>query len=163
MKKGIAAIIRFSINSLRHARLLLTGKETFSQALFEFRLDLNAGMRAVAQRNENPADHHKAAKLTEFGRKWYNSANYARAEKLFRDASLEDPHYTLPLAYLGNALYKQGKYEDAITAWNRAHALDPLSEGGLKAREKLNRIKDKQVALGKQMEARVNPIKLDSW
>ena len=146
---------RFLKNVVSHARGVLLRKEALRDAWTDLRVDVQK-VRATASAQSPEARRHKsAAKLTESGRKSFNKGAYEKAEQLFRAAIIEDPHYALPLAYLGNALHKQGKVSQAVAAWKRAHDLDPLSEGGRKAERSLRRFKDHEAEVVEILETRV--------
>lgn len=123
------------------------------------RTDFRKARHAAPRLTEHGRNHQKAAKLTESGRRYYNKSSYTAAERFFRNASAVDPQYALPVAYLGNALYKQGKYEEAVFAWSHAYALDPDSEGGKRAQEKLRMMQAQQTGVVRELEERVRHAK----
>ncbi|HUW61586.1 MAG TPA: tetratricopeptide repeat protein, partial [Candidatus Bathyarchaeia archaeon] len=81
-----------------------------------------------------------AQKLLDKGRERFNAKDYEAAEKLFRGALAEDPECDWACTFLGHALYHQGRYQDALAAWQRAYEMDPVSDAGLKAKKKLQHV-----------------------
>lgn len=82
-----------------------------------------------------------AMNLVNDGVKLYNAKKYLEALKAFKTASEYDPTYARAYTYLGNTLYKLAEHGDALRAWERAIAVDPLSEAASKARAKVARVK----------------------
>lgn len=81
-----------------------------------------------------------AMNLVNDGVKLYNAKKYLEALKAFKTASEYDPTYARAYTYLGNTLYKLAEHGDALRAWERAIAVDPLSEAASKARAKVARV-----------------------
>ena len=86
-------------------------------------------------------DRKRAIDLVKRGMKAYNEKDYDAAESLFRRATHKDPGYGRGYAYLGNALYKQKRNIDAVTAWNKAIDVEPNSDAAEMAKEKLAHMK----------------------
>ena len=82
-----------------------------------------------------------AMNLVNDGVKLYNAKKYLEALKAFKTATEYDPTYARAYTYLGNTLYKLAEHGDALRAWERAVAVDPLSSAAGKARAKLDRLK----------------------
>lgn len=82
-------------------------------------------------------ERKRAIDLVKSGMKAFNNKSYHEAEELFRRAAGKDPGYGRAHAYLGNALYKQKRLTDAVTAWNKAIEVEPSSDAADLAREKL--------------------------
>jgi len=97
--------------------------------------------------DQHGTDRRKEAlKLVKQGRVAYNSKNDTQAEKLFRDAVAEDENCALAYAYLGNALYRQGRADEAELSWRRATMVEPASEGAEKALHSLQHLAKKKKA-----------------
>jgi tetratricopeptide (TPR) repeat protein len=152
-EKVVTTGIRFLKNLVLHGRFILARKETLAEAFAEIGADLRKVRSVVAASSGKASAHKRSAKLTEAGRRSYNRGSYAKAERLFRDAAIEDPQYALPVAYLGDALYKQGRLQEAVAAWERAYALSPSSEGGQKASKGLEAIRKQVAKLSDELEA----------
>lgn len=87
------------------------------------------------------AQRKDAMNLVNEGVKLYNAKKYIEALKAFKTAADYDPTYARAHTYLGNTLYKLAEHGDALRAWERAIAVDPLSEAASKARAKVERVK----------------------
>jgi tetratricopeptide (TPR) repeat protein/tRNA A-37 threonylcarbamoyl transferase component Bud32 len=66
--------------------------------------------------------------LNDWGDFCIDQANYGRAEKLFREASILAPQAALPLRNLGAVYLATGRFEEANQALNRSIALLPSGE-----------------------------------
>lgn len=151
----IATATRFAKNVFLHMRCVVTRKESLREAWADVRADAHKVRAMASAQTDGAKKHHESAKLTEAGRRSFNAGAYAKAEELFRAAVLADPQYALPLAYLGNAMQKQGKTTEALGAWERALKLDPHSEGGLKAEKNLRRYRNREAAVVETLETRI--------
>jgi len=154
-RKARCGALSFLKNLAFHGRCILTGKEALSHALPAIWEDLRKVGHAAIASSEKARNHRRSAKLTEAGRKSYNAGAYAKAEEFLRRAISTDPKYALPVAYLGNTLYKQGEFEQAVAVWKRAYNLDPSSEGGTKAWRKLRALRNQGGELVSELEMRV--------
>ncbi len=90
-----------------------------------------------ATKGETTHGRKHAIDLVKRGMKEYNAKRYPEAEELFRRATGKDSGYGRAHAYLGNALYKQKRLTDAVTAWNKAVEVEPNSDAADMAKEKL--------------------------
>ena len=109
-----------------------------------------AFLRAVAQetrkvvyrvsKGETTHERKYAIDLVKRGMLDYNAKRYKDAEDLFRRAVGKDANYGRAHAYLGNALYKQKRITDAITAWNKAIEVEPNSDAADLAKEKIYKV-----------------------
>ena len=153
--KTIGSTAHLVKNVFLHARCIVTRKETPGEAWANLRSDAHKVRVIASSQTEGSKRHRESAKLTESGRKRYNKGDYVKAEQLFRAAILEDPQYALPLTYLGNALQKQGKSTEALSAWERAVKLDPHSDGGRKADRSLRHYRNHEAAVVETLETRV--------
>jgi len=70
----------------------------------------------------------------------YNEHAMRDAERYFRRAIACDDHYARAHLYLGNTLYKQGKFTDAFEEWQRAAEAEPGSEPAASAETKLRKL-----------------------
>jgi tetratricopeptide (TPR) repeat protein len=66
-----------------------------------------------------------SSQLNNQGMQFYQAADYAGAEALFRKAIAADPADALGYCNLGAALIPQRRYDEAIAALQRSLALDP--------------------------------------
>lgn len=87
------------------------------------------------------AQRKDAMNLVNDGVKLYNAKKYLEALKAFKTAADYDPTYARAHTYHGNTLYKLAEHGDALRAWERAIAVDPLSDAAGKARAKVERVK----------------------
>jgi tetratricopeptide (TPR) repeat protein len=86
-------------------------------------------------------NHRDAAKSLERGRRYYNKKQYLRSEDFFRRAATADDSYALAHYYLGLALYKMDKSEEAVKAWERAIHVGPGTKAAGKADKKIEYVK----------------------
>ena len=123
-------------NVTEHLRRVVTRKEGLEEALADLSGEPQKPKpsRVVADLND---PRGRAVELVTAGRRKYAAKDYVTAEKCFRSAMLEDGRYALAITYLGHALYRLGRTEEAVAAWRRAFAMEPNSEAGLKAYQKL--------------------------
>lgn len=77
----------------------------------------------------------------------FNEKDYKTAVGFFEKAIKHDPDYARAYTYLGNTQYKQGKYGDAVSSWNKAIKTEPNSDAADMAREKLDRVKNQTSGL----------------
>ena len=77
------------------------------------------------------------------GVRLYNDKRYAEALTAFELARDTDPTYGRAWLYLGNALYKRSRQSEAVSAWERAIAVEPRSKAADKARMKMDRLRAK--------------------
>jgi tetratricopeptide (TPR) repeat protein len=87
-------------------------------------------------RPRTPAERKKAIHTLNRGIEEYNSGHYRKAVCTFRDALHHDAGYARAWLYLGNGLYKQKRYQEAMDAWETAEKTEPASDSAEKAREK---------------------------
>ncbi len=155
MPKGFLASAKsYTKNLLGHTKLVVTRKETIGEALDDVRRD-SKKLKATVVDVDVSGPHGRAVQLVKNGRRKYNSHDYETAEKCFRGALLEDPEYTLALTYLGHALYKLGRVQEATVAWKRASQKDPNSYAGQKALEKLEHLQNRTADLVASLEERM--------
>ena len=88
-------------------------------------------------------DRKRAIEAVKKGMAAYNAKNYPEAERLFRRGVDRDPHYARAHAYLGNALYKQKRFADAITSWQKAIHVEPDSDAAEMAQGKIQHLLSK--------------------
>jgi tetratricopeptide (TPR) repeat protein len=122
-----------------HLRLFLRRKESLREVWQRVARDAKRTAEPVVDIDLS-TPRARAVQLVKSGRTKYHARDYETAEKCFRSALLEDPRFTLALTFLGNALYKQGHHDDATAAWQRAYTLEPTSDAGLKAYQKLKHL-----------------------
>ncbi|MFO7973504.1 MAG: tetratricopeptide repeat protein [Candidatus Hydrogenedentota bacterium] len=136
-------ITTLSKNVTRHAGFVLRRRESVRDALSRVASDAKKLRKHAG--DQHGSERRKAAlKFVKQGREAYNAKNDALAEKLFRDAVVTDEHCALAHAYLGNALYRQGKTNEAETNWRQATIVEPNSEGAKKALHSLQRLAQKR-------------------
>lgn len=94
---------------------------------------------------KGPTSHErkKAIETVKKGISAYNAKNYPEAERLFRRAIERDSHYARAYAYLGNTLYKQKRFADAMSSWQKAIHVEPGSDAAEMAQEKIQHILSK--------------------
>jgi tetratricopeptide (TPR) repeat protein len=68
---------------------------------------------AIGLRPEDPSAYY------ELGAALHESGDQARAREAFRAALGLDPGYAAPFAFLARALGDEGRWEEAVTCWNR--------------------------------------------
>jgi len=144
MPRGIFKDIRtFTKNIVRHVSFVVRRRESVRDALSGVASDAKKLRKHVG--DQHSSERRKAAlKLVKQGREAYNAKNDTLAEKFFRDAVLADEKCALGYAYLGNALYRQGRTSEAENYWRRATMVDPSSEGADKAFRSLQRLAQKK-------------------
>jgi tetratricopeptide (TPR) repeat protein len=72
----------------------------------------------------------------------YNVSKYDKAEHYFRDALSYDKTYARAFMYLGNAMYKMQRANEAMMYWKKAMDAEPRSPAAQSAREKLLHLRD---------------------
>lgn len=86
-----------------------------------------------------------ALRLVNKGVRLYNYKRYTEALTAFKDARDEDPVYARAWLYLGNTLYKLSQQGEALSAWERAVAVEPRSKAADKARTKIEHLRAKNL------------------
>ena len=125
-------------NITKHTSFVLQRRESVLNALSGVASDAKKLRKHVGSQHA-PERRKAAMKLLKQGRAAYNSKNDALAEKLFREAVAADENCALAYAYLGNALYRLGRTDEAENNWRRATMVEPSSEGAEKALHSLQR------------------------
>lgn len=77
------------------------------------------------------------------GIRLYNAKRYSEALRTFEESLDYDAQYSRAHLYYGNAQYKLRNYGEALAAWQCVLRIDPKSEVGEKAREKLEIVRSK--------------------
>lgn len=145
MPKGIIRSTKSYLKNLvHHTGRVLARQETMSEALARIREDSRKLKQSMLARSESSESRGRAVRLVQEGQKRYNTKQYDAAEKLFRNAIVEDPEYGFAHVYLGHTLYKKGYMKEALASWQRAHDIDPSSEAGLKAMKMIRRTERKR-------------------
>ncbi len=144
----------FTKNISRHAEKVFRRRESMRDALAGVASDTKKlGKHASSKKT---AEHRKAAmKLVKQGREAYNARNDTLAESLFRDAVIADETCALAHAYLGHALYRQGRTTEAENAWRRATMVEPGSDGADKAFRSLQRLDKKKKSYNEYLDDRL--------
>jgi len=96
---------------------------------------LSAKKKTVSK--EEHADAHAQIKK---GRQAYDTGEYELAEKCFRQALVFDQAYTRAYSDLGQALYKQGRTQEAVAYWQKIVDLEPGTEAADKARHRIAKV-----------------------
>jgi tetratricopeptide (TPR) repeat protein len=122
-----------------HAKRVVMGRESVRDALGGISDDAGR-LKRVAKGAKAPGSHRRAAQLVEKGRRAYNEKNFENAEKLFREALVEDPRYALAYTYLGSTYYQLNRLSEATMMWSKAIETDPHSDAASKAEQRLRRI-----------------------
>lgn len=66
-----------------------------------------------------------AESLLELGSIEYNRCNYSASVQYFQDALVHKPEYAEAYCNIGNCLALQGQFEEAITCYEQAYAINP--------------------------------------
>jgi len=141
MGKGFFSSAKsFVKNVAMHTRNVVSGEERAGEALARVGADSRKLGRALAADVKKSESAEEAHQLLKKGRAHYNKHDYDGAERCFRKALELDSGCTLACTYLGHTLYKLHRHDDALKAWKRAYRLDPSSEAGIKALQKLKMI-----------------------
>jgi len=118
--------------SERHPELILEGGTSIVVVSFR---KAPASLLAALQRKLSPADggaqvvkDSPAAKEVEQGAAAYRARDLAAAERHFHSATELDPSNLFGFMYLGNALFYQQRYQEAIAPYERARQLDTSSK-----------------------------------
>jgi len=144
----------FTKNISRHASNVVRRRESMRDAFSGVASDAKKLGKHAA--NKHSPEHRKAAmKLVKQGREAYNAKNDTLAESLFRDAVIADETCALAHAYLGHALYRQGRTTEAESAWRRATMVEPQSEGADKAFRSLQRMDKKKKSYNEFLDDRL--------
>ena len=157
MAKGFLSSAKsFAKNVAHHTRGLVKGEESVRDALSGVGRDSKKLKRTIQgsgkKENENT---QRADALVKKGRERYNTKDYAAAEMCFREALTEDAHQIWALLYLGHTFYQQGRAAEAIAAWQRAYAEDPVSDAGLKAQRKIQHVEKATSKTVKELQERL--------
>ncbi len=156
MAKGtMGSLSTFLRNMGTHVGRVLTGRERVGEAVARVRGDSAKLKERLVAPAVDTKRHREAVHQVKKGRHYYNKHEYGRAEKCFRQAIECDPRYALAYTYLGHTMYHLGDTTKAVTAWERACALDPTSEAGMKAQEKLLHMKKQENEVISQLRARM--------
>jgi tetratricopeptide (TPR) repeat protein len=145
----------YTKNLVAHTWLLMRRKETVGEAWESVARDSEKLKRTLESEDLNDA-RTRASHLVKEGRRKYNAKDYQTAENCFRSAILEDPRHTWAVTYLGHALYKLGRLNEALAAWQRAYAMDPTSDAGLRAQQKLRHVERQTRDLVAHLEEHTN-------
>lgn len=78
--------------------------------------------KAVAKKEGEP--HQKAAALNQFGRFQANMGKFDQARSLYDQAIAVDPYYVEATSNKGMTYEKEGKWENALSAYRQAQGLD---------------------------------------
>jgi tetratricopeptide (TPR) repeat protein len=98
------------------------------------------------------ADHHDAQQQVRAGRRAYDFGEYEKAEAHFRKAIALDHQYVRAYSDLGQALYKQGRTNEAVTMWRHIADTHPDSEYAAKAKHRIHKVDKEKNKLGKWIE-----------
>ncbi len=144
----------FAKNIGRHARYVFGRKESVRDAVSGLTSDARKLGKHVG--DQHASQRRKAAmKLIKQGRQAYNAKNDTAAERFFRDAVMTDETCALAYAYLGNALYRQGRTDEAEHNWRHATMVEPASEGADKAFHSLQRLAQKKKQYADHLDNRL--------
>lgn len=142
-KPILSAAKTFMKNILRHTERVVHHDESAKDAFKAINRDAKRLKNMATDDGHTRKDHKSALKLVEQGRRAYNNKDYTIAEDYFFRAIDLNPKLSLAYTYLGHTLYQVGRHSEAVAHWKRAVAVDPNSEGAVKARQKLQMIEDK--------------------
>lgn len=140
-KRSLLTAKTYVKNLFLHAQRLVQRTERPSEAFARIRTDSRKLKNAFVTSSHQTKDHRRAVHLAKRGRSHYNKQIYDVAADYFLDAIEQDGSYGLAHTYLGHALYKMGRREEATAAWRRAAAVDPDSDAGRKAKALLDKSK----------------------
>ncbi len=107
------------------------------------------GGKKKAASNDEHADAQAHIKK---GRQSYDAGEYELAEKHFRQALLLDSTYTRAYSDLGQALYKQGRTQEAVTYWQKIVDQEPGTEAADKARHRIAKVYKEKRAVSKWID-----------
>ena len=155
MPKGlVSTAVTYAKNLTKHARRVATGAESAKAAMAGLSRDTKKLKHKLAG-PKGEGDHRRSAKMAERGRAAYNRKEYEKAEERFRLAIIEDPEYALPRLYLGDALYKQGRLDEAVSCWKHTIRAAPRSDEAAKARQKIDHVEANMRSVVSQMERKL--------
>ena len=156
MGKGLLAGTKtLAKNLVRHTQSVLTGQESVRDALGELGRDSKKLKHAVGA-STKASDAKRAEQPVKNGRARYNAKDYPLAERLFREALVEDARHVWAMTYLGHTLYQLGRAKEAVAAWQRAYDTDPASEAGIKAMKKIRHVERGQSSTVRELEERLH-------
>lgn len=111
-----------------------------------------SSVKDTVQNNGTTKQRKLAMQWLNKGKDCYNTRSYEKAEDFFRRALTEDPAYARAHAYLGNALYKQGRPEEAVEEWQKAVICEPDSDAARKAQEKIDNLKAQTATINRTLQ-----------
>ena len=157
MPKDIESYLgAFVGNTFRHLREFVSGRETLGEVLGAFVRDIRKFKRFF-RFSGSSGTNFEARRLVEQGRQHYNQKRYEEAERMFRDAIIEDESYALAHTYLGYVLYKQQRPQEAALYWQQAIEIAPKSEAARKAGEKLKVLRSQKGKIDAWLEDYKDP------
>ena len=155
MPKGlVSSAVTYARNLTKHAKRVATGAESAKEAMTGLSRDTKKLKHKLAG-SKGEDDHRRSAKLTERGRAAFNHREYEKAEEKFRLAIIEDPDYALPRLYLGHALYKQGRLDEAVSCWKHTIRVAPRSDEAAQARQKIDHVALSMHSVASQLERKL--------
>jgi len=157
MPKDIESYLgAFVGNTFRHLREFISGRETLGEILGALVRDVRKFKRFF-RFSGSSRTKVEARRLVEQGRQHYNQKRYEEAEKIFRDAIIEDESCALAHTYLGYVLYKQQRLQEAALYWQQAIEIAPKSEAARKAGEKLKVLRSQKGEIDAWLEDYKDP------
>ncbi|NIA13501.1 MAG: hypothetical protein GWP08_05425 [Nitrospiraceae bacterium] len=151
-KKSLVTVKTYVKNLILHAHRLAQRTERPSEAFARIKIDSRKLKNALVASPHQTKNHRRAVHLVKRGRSHYNKQIYDVAADYFHDAIEQDNSYGLAHVYLGHALHKMGRREEAMAAWRRTVTVDPHSDAGHKAQRLLDKSKRGLVDTVAQLE-----------
>lgn len=148
----------FAKNVSIHLRRVFQRRETCREAWADVAQDAHRLKRALLARIESES-RQEATRLLEQGRLEYNIRDYESAEDYFKRAIQADRGYGLAYTFLGYALYKQGRMDDAVRFWQKAIKVEPDSEAASRARKKIQYIEKSKHGTVSRLEKNIRESK----
>jgi tetratricopeptide (TPR) repeat protein len=150
---GRSALTYFK-NLIQHTKRVFMGRESVGQALRGVGQDSGRLREAVAATRETE-DQYRARRLVEKARHRYNDKRFDHAERFLREALTLDRSNPWASLYLGNVLYKEGRFREAIVYWEQTISAAADSEAATKARLKLQRVESEKRKINDWYEERL--------
>jgi len=111
------------------------------------------------EKKEKPLDIAKARFLLRAGNKQYAAKNYSEAQALYKKAIDKNSVYSKAVFNLGNAIYKQKNYKDALPQFELNAKLAQSKQDKAQAYHNIGDLQMKQKQYSKAVEAFKNALR----